>query len=112
RDILAYAATFETQDARQLYLRFRNGIADETAFRYEWLYRLGRFVFFQGEDAQDADFALYCLKQSAYKLRRRSNRRDALRFQIELLAELGKFEEASKIYKESEGLLGDEYHYL
>ena len=112
RDAYAYAATSEQFTASELWEKLARDESASINFRYDWLYRLGRLLAFQGVTEEDRDFALNCLDMSTYNLRLRSHRIDSLRLQVELLAEAGRFSEAREIFAEAAPYLSEKYGYL
>lgn len=112
RDVYAFAATHEEFTAARLWEKLTRGESTLVNFRYEWLYRLGRLLVFQGVTEEDREFALSCLAISTYNLRLRSHQVESQRLQIELLAEAGRFSEAHKIFSEADPYFSEKYGYL
>lgn len=112
RDVFAFAATHEQLNATELWKEIALDESVSVNFRYDWLYRLGRLLVFQGSTEEERDFALRCLEISTYHLRLRSHRVESLRLQVELLAEAARFKDAHEVFIGANPYLHEKYGYL
>jgi len=107
RDVYAYAATYEQYQAGEIFECLKSGSIGDINVRPDWLNHLGRLVALQNFSAQDTEFAFLCLNASMNSVPLRSTKIRNIKLQIELLAELGEFDQAETLLNQYADILDE-----